>query len=99
MRFRWSEEDKKQIPIEEWERKYGGKSRSGLTIMKDIEPYTSMIDGSLITSRSRHRAHLKEHNCIEIGNDSSLFRPKKPLEPPPGLKETINRAVDNVRKR
>ena len=40
------------------------------TIMPDIAPYTSMIDGTMITSRSQHREHLKAHDCIEIGNDT-----------------------------
>lgn len=39
-------------------------------IISDIKPYISQIDGSLITSRSRHKAHLKEHGCIEVGNES-----------------------------
>lgn len=38
-------------------------------IQGDIQPYKSMIDGSMITSRSQHRKHLKQHNCIEIGNE------------------------------
>ena len=38
-------------------------------IVPDIEPYQSMITGEMITSRSKHREHLREHNCVEIGND------------------------------
>ena len=38
-------------------------------VIKDIEPYKSMIDGRMITSRSQHRAHLRDNNCIEIGNE------------------------------
>lgn len=38
-------------------------------VMKDIDPYVSQIDGSLITSRSQHRDHLKAHGCIEVGNE------------------------------
>ncbi len=38
-------------------------------IMRDIEPYKSMIDGSMITSRSAHREHLARHDCVELGND------------------------------
>jgi hypothetical protein len=38
-------------------------------IMPDIQPYQSMVDGSMITSRSRHREHLQAHGCIEIGNE------------------------------
>lgn len=63
-------------------------------VIPDIQPYRSMIDGSEITSRSRHRAHLKAHGCIEVGNDRSVLNPVvKPVSPPPGLKETIARAV------
>jgi|SRR3989304_6271536 len=73
--------------------------KSDYHIMPDIKPYRSMIDGREITSRSRHREHLKEHGCEEVGNDSSLNRPRKPLESPPGLKEKIIRAVNEVEQR
>ena len=44
-------------------------------IVPDIQPYRSMIDGTLITSRSQHRNHLREHQCVEIGNDvEPLFK-------------------------
>lgn len=43
-------------------------------IMPDIQPYQSMADGSMITSRSQHRAHLRQHNCIEIGNETMESR-------------------------
>lgn len=43
---------------------------SGVMVMPDIKPYRSMIDGSMITSRSEHRAHLKQHGCVEVGNDA-----------------------------
>lgn len=64
------------------------------SVMPDIEPYVSMIDGSIINSRSKHREHLKQHGCIEIGNDSSLYRKPKPIETPPGLKETLIRVAN-----
>ena len=44
-------------------------------IMPDIQPYQSMADGTMITSRSHHREHLKQHNCIEIGNEKMENRP------------------------
>lgn len=68
-------------------------------VMPDIKPYRSMIDGREVTSRSRHREHLRAHDCVEIGNDSSLYRKPKPLESPPGLKEKIIRAVNEVEDR
>ena len=46
-------------------------------IMPEIEPYVSQITGELITSRAKHRDHLKRHGMLEIGNDSSLNRPYK----------------------
>lgn len=61
-------------------------------VMGDIKPYTSMIDGSEITSRNKHRAHLRQHNCIEIGNEKQRMEPK-PLKSPPGLKETLIRVA------
>lgn len=60
-------------------------------VMPDIQPYQSMIDGQMITSRSKHRAHLKQHGCIEIGNEK--IAPPKPIEAPAGLKDAIGRAV------
>jgi len=42
---------------------------SAPAILGDIQPYRSMVTGEMITSRSRHRAHLKDHGMIEIGND------------------------------
>lgn len=41
----------------------------GPFVMPDIAPYKSMIDGSMITSRSTHREHLQAHGCIEVGNE------------------------------
>jgi hypothetical protein len=61
--------------------------------MGDIKPYKSMIDGSMIGSRSHHREHLRQHGCVEVGNDSSLKRERGPLQSPPGLKEAIARNV------
>ena len=74
---------------------------AGYYVMGDIQPYTSMIDGTLITSRSHHRVHLKDHGCVEVGNDSSVMnpRPPKPLQSPPGLKDEIIRAVNEVERK
>ena len=49
--------------------KVGEKFTSAM-VSGDISPYISTIDGSYIGSRSTHRRHLREHNCIEIGTDS-----------------------------
>lgn len=73
---------------------YVPEPRSAL-VMPDIQPYKSMIDGSEITSRSRHREHLRAHGCIEIGNETKYLQPK-PMQSPPGLKDTIIRATNEV---
>lgn len=48
----------------------------------DIQPYKSMVTGEMITSRSQHRAHLKQHNLMEIGNevDAHMKQAGKPLK-------------------
>lgn len=38
-------------------------------VMPDIAPYRSTITGELINSRSTHRTHLRDHGCIEVGNE------------------------------
>lgn len=62
----------------------------------DIQPYKSMITGEMINSRSQHRAHLKAHNCVEVGNEK--IEPSKPVSPPPGLKETLINVVNQKLK-
>lgn len=41
-------------------------------IMPEIEPYRSTITGEIITSRAKHKEHLRRHGYVELGNDSSL---------------------------
>jgi len=43
-------------------------------VMSDIQPYKSQITGEMITSRSTHRAHLKEHGVVEVGNEQPKVR-------------------------
>lgn len=62
----------------------------------DIQPYQSMITGEMINSRSQHRAHLKTHNCVEVGNEK--IEPPKPVSPPPGLKQTLIDVVNQKLK-
>jgi hypothetical protein len=45
------------------------ENRSAMVI-GDIQPYVSTIDGSMIKGRAQHRAHLKQHGCVEMGCDS-----------------------------
>ena len=77
---------------------YIHEPRADIHVLPDIKPYRSMADGTWITSRSQHREHLKAHNCIEIGNETKYLQPK-PFTSPPGLKETLIRATDEVLSR
>ena len=55
--------------------KIKSKRRESLNyVQDDIKPYKSMADGSIISSRSQHRRHLKQHNCVEVGNESMETR-------------------------
>lgn len=79
---------------------YVPESRStSYQVMPDIQPYKSMIDGSHITSRSHHREHLRQNGCVEVGNDSSLYKKPQPLKSPPGLKQALIAAADKCLKR
>ena len=67
-------------------------------VMPDIKPYRSMIDGSIITSRSKHREHLRRHGCIEIG-DQTHAQPKGIPDTNPGqrhelIREQVNQFSD-----
>lgn len=70
-------------------------------IMPDIQPYRSMITGELIESRSKHREHLARHGYEEVGNDSSLFQPRKgiPDANPEQRRELIRSQVDRLTHR
>jgi len=65
-------------------------------VATDIAPYQSQITGEMISSRSQHRAHLKQHGMIEVGNEKQKVN--GPIKPPPGLKETLIRTVNEKLK-
>jgi hypothetical protein len=71
---------------EAWKIKESMTRRQAPMIQSDIQGYVSQIDGSYIESRSKHRAHLKQHGCIEVGNEKmSNEAPKQD----PKLKQRI----------
>lgn len=65
-------------------------------VMPDIQPYQSMIDGTMITSRSQHREHLKAHGCIEIGNEKII--PRADLRNT-GAKEALVRSIQQAKEK
>lgn len=64
-----------------------------LHIIPDIEPYRSMVTGERIRGRSHHRTHLRDHNCIEVGNER-IGNQEKAL-PPVG--PDIKRAIEELK--
>lgn len=87
----------KLIPKDEY---YAPSENGAAYIQPDIAPYQSMITGEMITSRSQHRAHLKQHNCFEIGNEVNhamkTARPK-PQHDTEGLKRTLAEVLNSRR--
>lgn len=71
---------------------YVGEPRASHYVMPDIQPYQSQVTGEMITSRSQHREHLKTHRLVEIGNETKYLK-NKPVQPPPGLRDTLGRVV------
>jgi hypothetical protein len=67
-RYRWIDGEVMEIEVEIPQAKR-------LHIIPDIQPYKSMIDGHMVTSRSEHRNHLRDHNCIEVGNEKMESKP------------------------
>ena len=66
-------------------------------VMPEISPYKSQITGEVIDSRAKHREHLKRHGYEEVGNDSSLFKPRKiPDVSPQKRKELIRSQIDRM---
>ena len=75
----------KLIPKDQYRKR---EEINGPMIMPDISPYQSMIDGSMIGSRSTHRRHLKEHGCVEVG-DEPLENFKKTPHYEPDQREIV----------
>lgn len=82
------------IPAEQYR---GPSSSKSAYIVPDIQPYQSMIDGRMIQSRSEHRAHLKQHGMIEIGNEINHHMQQATPKAPD--RKEINRAlVESARR-
>lgn len=50
-----------------------GSTASATGVISDIEPYRSVVDGSVIGGRRQHRDHLRAHRKIEVGNEYNKY--------------------------
>lgn len=47
----------------------------------DIAPYKSMVTGEVISSRAKHRDHLKKHDLVEVGNEvETMMKPRQKVK-------------------
>ena len=70
----------------------------GVQIVLDIQPYQSMLDGSMIEGRAQHRKHLREHNAVEVGNEH-LAPHKIPDTAPQQRRELLRAQFDAIDNR
>ena len=66
----------------------------GPMVIDDIAPYRSQVTGEMITSRSQHRDHLRQHGCVEIGDQVHHLQPNRPDFESPQRKELIRAQID-----
>lgn len=70
----------------------------GHYVMDDIQPYKSTMDGSMISSRSKHRQHLQQHGVIEVGNEDMSKHIKPPEYNKGDLREQLKHNLRTMRR-
>lgn len=93
MRYRWVYINGEAIPADQFER----DPQADHHVMPDIQPYQSMADGTMITSRSQHREHLKRNHLIEVGNEISAITPKPARIK--GIRDDLVRQVQQAKEK
>jgi len=51
-----------------------------INIIRDVEPFRSPVDRSVIGSRSQLREHNKRHGVIQVGNELNNAVPRTPRD-------------------
>lgn len=91
-KFVWDSAQKRMVPEDEF---YESVQPAAPYVVGDIQPYKSMQTGEMITSRSHHRAHLKQHGLIEIGNEiKAAMTKQKPKDDREGRRRAIAEAIN-----
>jgi hypothetical protein len=75
------------------------ESSAAPNVISDImEPTKHMVTGTMHTSKSAFRADTKASGCAEVGNDSSLYKARKPVQLSREKRvEDIKRTIYNMR--
>ena len=82
----------KLVPKEE---RHLWRENKSASILPDMKPMKSPIDGEIISSRSAYRNHMRKHGVIDVGNEK-LKPAKKQYRPDDGLRRTLYNLYENV---
>jgi ketosteroid isomerase-like protein len=66
-------------------------------VMRDIEPYQSMVTGEMIGGRSAHREHLKRHGLRELGTEKPELKPMSATVPREALRAELRNTVEAMK--
>lgn len=78
---------------------YGGGPYDGgntsAYVISDLTPYRSPLDMSVVSSRSQHRDHMRQHGVIEVGTQpmGSMAARREEAAPMPRAGHDIARAI------
>jgi hypothetical protein len=63
-------------------------------VIGDTCEFRSMVDGRMVTSKSKYRADLRARGLVEVGNE----KPKAPqrVGTPGGVKDDLHRAISEL---
>lgn len=80
--YRIDPETKKLMPVRDWLDKYGPDETRGpsIQIMKDIDPFVSPIDKTVISSRPHLEAHNRKHGVTNIADYGDSHFKNKSVE-------------------
>ncbi len=93
-RFVQDPETLELVPYEEYHAR--SSEPAGPYVLPDIQPYQSMQTGEMITSRSHHRAHLKQHGLVEIGTEiKAAMTQQKPRDDREGRRRAIAEVLNS----
>lgn len=67
-------------------------------ISDTMDPTRHMATGRYFTSKAAFRAETKAAGCVEVGNDPSIYKPRKPIPMSrEQRREDIRRVIYNLR--